>query len=133
MRIENGKRAEWEFEYTALKLVSGAKAQLEFRIGRRKWWEEAKEKLISEIKESGLEISESVAAGTSYSNTANLVRPQVLIRADLQTKLSECSTKISAHQQAINEYSGWIQVLEANPEQRLKLTQSDWLYFFGRL
>ena len=58
--------------------------------------------------------------------------PQVMVRGDLQKKLSECHTKSQSHQQAADEYDGWVQVLSANQEARLKLTQADWLYFFGK-
>lgn len=87
---------------------------------------------MAEVRESGMEISESVAAQISnYANSA-MNGPQISVRADLQKKLAECHAKIQSHQQAADEYDGWIQVLSANAEQRLKLTQADWLYFFGR-
>ena len=130
MHIGNGKRDEWEFEYTASKLAEGAAKQKDFRLGRVTWWKEAQAKVMAEVKESGLEVSESVAA--SISNYTQMAGPQVMVRGDLQKKLSECHTKIQSHQQAADEYDGWVQVLSANPESRLKLTQADWLYFFGK-
>jgi hypothetical protein len=132
MHIGNGNRSEWEFEYTARNLADGAKDQKAFRLGRAQWWTEAKAKVMDEIKSTGLEVNESVAASISnYANTS-MNAPQVSIRADLQKKLTECHSKIQAHTQAADEYEGWIQVLSANPESRLKLTQADWLYFFGK-
>lgn len=130
MHIGSGNRAEWEFEYTASKLAEGAAKQKEFRIGRVEWWTEAKAMVMAEVKESGLEVSESVAAG--ISNYTQMAGPQVMVRGDLQKKLSECHTKIQTHQQAADEYDGWVQVLAANPEARLKLTHADWLFFFGK-
>lgn len=127
----NGNRDEWEFEYTASKLAEGAAKQKEFRLGRVAWWEDAKQAVMAEVKESGLEISESMAAGLQNYST-NISGPQVTVRGDLQKKLSECHMKIAGHQQAAEEYDGWLQVLLANPEARLKLTQSDWMYFFGK-
>lgn len=126
-----GKRDEWEFEYTASKLAEAATAQKAFRLERLAWWTDAKNKVMAEIKDSGLEVSESVAAGIS-TYTAQMHGPQIMVRADLQAKLKECHGKIGTHQQAAAEYDGWIQVLSANPEARLKLTHADWLYFFGR-
>lgn len=131
MHIGSGKRDEWEFEYTASKLAEGAAKQKDFRLGRAAWWKEAQAKVMAEVKESGLEVSESVAA--SISNYTQMAGPQVMVRVDLQKKLSECHTKIQSHQQAADEYDGWVQVLSANPEARLKLTQADWLYFFGKV
>lgn len=131
MHIGSGKRDEWEFEYTASKLAAGATAQKAFRLSRVKWWTEAKDKVMAEVKESGLEVNESVAAAISNYST-QMQGPQITVRADLQKKLQECHSKIQSHQQAADEYDGWVQVLTANPENRLALTQADWLYFFGK-
>lgn len=125
------KRDEWEFEYTAAKVADGAQAQAMFRTQRAEWWEQQKAKVMAEVKESGIEVSESVAAGVSNYNT-QMAGPQVMVRVDLQRKLTECHQKIERHRKAVNEYEGWVQVLRANPEQRLRLTQDDWLYFFGK-
>jgi histidinol-phosphate/aromatic aminotransferase/cobyric acid decarboxylase-like protein len=130
MNIGNGNRSDWEFEYTASRLAEGAIAQQTFRMSRVAWWTEAKARVMVEVREGGLEVSESVAA--SISNYTSQSGPQVMVRADLQKKLTECHNKIQQHQQAADEYAGWIQVLSANPESRLQLTHADWLYFFGK-
>lgn len=133
MHIGSGQRDEWEFEYTAAKLADGAKAQREFRLGRVTWWTEAKAKVMAEVKDAGIEVTESVAASISnYATTTQMDGPQIRVRTDLQKKLVECHNKIQGHQQAAAEYDGWVQVLAANPESRLKLTHADWLYFFGK-
>lgn len=132
MHISEGKRNEWEFEYTAFKLADGAVKQMEFRRDRVSFWTQQKANVMAEIKESGLQVDESVTAQISnYSHTQHM-EPQIRVRSDLQRKLQECHAKIAEHQQAFDEYKGWIEVLMANPEQRLKLTQADWLYFFGK-
>jgi hypothetical protein len=134
MNMTDGNRGEWEFDYTASKLAEGAKAQMAFRSGRAKWWSEKKADVMAEVKDSGVEVTESVAASISnYASTTAGFGPQVTIRQDLVKKLAECHAKIEGHQRAAAEYDGWVQVLEANPEARLKLTQSDWLYFFGKV
>jgi hypothetical protein len=131
--VGHTNRDEWEFEYTARDIADAAAKQKEYREGRVAAWLEAKQNVMAEIKESGLEVSESVAAGmANYTKSANDYGPQVVIRHDLQKKLTECHEKIKTHQRAIDEYDGWVQVLSANPESRLKLKQSDWLYFFGK-
>lgn len=129
-------REDWEFEYTASKIAEGAAAQKKHRESRVAAWAEAKAKVMAEIRESGVEVSESLAADMkSYGNLSNThgYGPQVTVKADLQKKLTEAHNKIAVHTRAAAEYDGWIQVLLANPEQRLKLTQSDWLYFFGKV
>jgi hypothetical protein len=128
------KRDEWEFEYTASKIAEGAAAQKEHRLSRVAAWTEAKAKVMAEVKDSGIEVSESLAADMkSYSNATTGYGPQVMVKADLQKKLTEAHQKIATHTRAAAEYDGWIQVLRANPEARLKLTQDDWLYFFGKV
>ena len=133
MHIGSGKRDEWEFEYTASKLAEGAAAQKAFRLCRMAWWTEAKEKVMAEVKDTGLEVTESIAAGISNYASTQMAGPQITVRADLQKKLAECHSKIQSHKQAADEYDGWVQVLGANPENRMKLTQADWLYFFGKV
>jgi len=136
MNYASGKRDEWEFEYTAAKLAAGAEAQRVFRLSRVDWWTEAKTKLMAEIRESGLEVNESVAAQAGYMSNSVSTRsssPTINVRQDLQQKLAECHSKIQSHQQAAAEYDGWAQVLNANAESRHKLTQADWLYFFGKV
>jgi hypothetical protein len=134
MHIGSGNRGEWEFEYTARLLAVGANNQKKFRLSRVDAWTEAKDKVIQEIKDTGLEINESVAAAmTSYSNNTNAIAPTISINANFQRKLAECHQKIQTHTQAAAEYDGWVQVLNANPDSRLKLTQADWLYFFGKV
>ena len=135
MHISSGKRDGWEFECEAIKLAEGATRQKEFRDGRVKAWKKAMDKLMAEVKESGIEINESAAdlMGSAYtSNIRGKGCQTIIVRPDLQAKLKECQGKIKAHQQAADEYDGWVQVLTANPETRLKLTHADWLYFFGK-
>lgn len=122
-------RSIWEFQYKAEVLAEAAEAKQAFRKKRIAWWEEQKEGVMAEIRESGIEISESLAQ-TYMSNAGRA--PQVGIRADLQTKLQECHAKIQSHMKAAREYDGWAQVLNANPDAILPLKHSDWLFFFGR-
>jgi hypothetical protein len=134
MNIGSGKRDEWEFEYTASKLAEGATAQKAHRLSRAEWWTKAKAEVMAEVRDSGIEITESMAAAANYlSNSTQGMGPKIGINPHLQQKLGECHAKINAHQLAAAEYDGWEQVLRANPEARLKLTQADWLYFFGKV
>lgn len=133
MHIGSGNRGEWEFEYTASKLAEGATAQKAFRLSRVAVWSEAKDKVMAEVKDGGIQVTESVAAGMLSYTSAQSFGPQIGIDPAFQKKLAECHSKIQEHQQAANEYDGWIQVLSANSESRHKLTQHDWLYFFGKV
>lgn len=126
-------RNEWQFEYTASALAEGARSQLRYRELRVISWLASKDEVMAEIRRSGLDVVETVAAGmANYTKSSTDYGPQVRVRDDLQKKLTECHEKIKAHQAAAKEYDGWVQVLSANPESRHKLTQADWLYFFGK-
>jgi hypothetical protein len=121
-------RKDWEFEYTAKTLADAASSKKAYRESRVEWWKNQQSSLMAEIKENGLEINESVAS--LYATSASRA-PQLTVKADLQQKLSECHAKIREHLEAVREYDGWVQVLNANPESRLKLKYGDWLFFFG--
>lgn len=127
---EEVNRKDWEFEYTAEQLANAAAIKRDYRQSRVEWWEKKKEEVMAEVKDTGLEVSESLA--NSYTSNAGR-GPQVMVRADLQTKLMECHDRIQKHSSAVREYDGWTQVLESQlPTDKLKLKHADWLFFFGR-
>lgn len=128
-RGDHQHRHNWEFEYTASVLAGAAAEKKAYRQQRADWWENKQNELMEEVKSSGLEINESVASAYQTSATRG---PQLSVRQDLQQKLAECHTKIREHLSAVRSYDGWEQVLNANPEQRLKLKHGDWLFFFGK-
>jgi chromosome segregation ATPase len=122
-------RDEWEFQFSAAKLLEGAKAKKKHHEDRLEFWKSAKEKVMAEVKDSGIEVSESMA-GSNYTKGA--YAPQVMVRADLQQKLTECHRKIDEHYGKAQTYQGWIEVLEANSNAALQLHSDDYLFFFGR-
>lgn len=124
------QRDKWQFEFTASKLAGAAKNKKLHHQERLKFWEEAKTKVMAEVKDTGIEVSESQAGG-SYTHTNRFGEPTVLVRTDLQKRISECHSKIQEHNGKVREYEGWVQVLGGNPESRLALTADDYLYFFG--
>ncbi len=120
-------RENWEFEFSAAKLIEAAKKKKANHSERLKFWEGSKEKVMADVRESGIEVSESLA--TTHSNRG--VGPRVMVRNDLQAKLTECHDKIQEHAEKIRAYDGWAQVLEGNSETRLRLNADDYLFFFG--
>lgn len=134
MHIGSGNRGEWEFEYTAKNLAAAAATQRDYRQSRVDVWTKQKDDLMAKVRSDGISVSESVADKMSaYSSNLSANGPQIPIDPQMQRQLTECHAKIQAHRLALAEYDGWVQVLEANPESRLKLTQADWLYFFGKI
>lgn len=126
---ETTLRNSWEFEYTAKRVAEAATSKRDIHTKKRTWWEEKKAEALAKIKESGVEITESLAA--SYSNTKAGFGPEVTINDGLSKQLTEAHQKILEHDRLVREYDGWRQVLDANPESRLKLRHQDWLFFFG--
>lgn len=124
-------RLGWTFEYTARVLAEAAAKQEKDRVARRERWRDGYKEVMAAAKDGGIEISESQSG--KFSNSAYGHGPQVMVRADLQEKLMECHERIVSHDKAAKDYAGWVAVLNANPEARLKLTHRDWLYFFGGL
>jgi hypothetical protein len=125
------QRQDWTFEYTASKLAEGAKAKEEFHQKRMEWWEGKKKEVMDKIKETGISVHDSVASIVSNYKSAGC-GPEITIDNTMQRDLSECHSKMQEHHNLIKSYNGWRQVLEANPEARLKLTHDDWLFFFGK-
>lgn len=125
-------RHEWEFEYTASALADAAEKQKAFRQSRVEAWETKKTEVMAKVKESGLTVHEGPAAGFQNYTSAVGQGAHVMVDTTLQADLSECVTKIRDHRGAVKDYDGWAQVLRANPEQRIKLHQDDWLFFFGK-
>lgn len=134
-------RAKWEFEYTAKNLAMAAEAQKTFRASRVKVWEGKKEEVIAKIKDSGLNVHQSIAESLNFaSNNVNALKystqhmqgPQITIDATMQRDLDECFAKIQEHTDLRKQYDAWQQVLEGNAESRVKLDHDDWMFFFGK-
>ena len=128
------QRSEWNFEYTAAKLAEAASIKKAHHEERLAWWEAKQKEVIEDVKAKGLEVTESLAMeyATSSAFTGAIRGAQLTVKNDYQEKLNECHQKIRTHGSKVKEYDGWIQMLEANDEQRVKLDIDDWLFFFGR-
>lgn len=127
------QRSEWKFEYTASRLAEAAQAKIDWHAERLEWWKEKKNEVFATIRKEGLEVDEKISVGFQNPKSRDWERgAQVLVRNDLQKDLDECLEKLQAHTRKLNEYSGWQQILAANPESRQSLDIDDWLFFFGR-
>jgi len=127
------QRTEWKFEYTAAKLAEAAQAKIDWHKERLEWWKTKKDEVFATIRREGLEVDEKISLAFQNPKSRDWDRgAQVMVRNDLQKDLSECLEKLQAHTRELNEYSGWNQVLNANPENRLSLDIDDWLFFFGK-
>lgn len=135
-------RSVWTFQYSAREVAEGAAAQRDFRKSRQDWWAAKKTEVMAQIRDGGVQISESLAdqiaaqgmaAKVSNYGTTSM-QPLVTIDPELMRQLAETHRKIDEHRRAVADYDGWVQVLNApaNVNKMLDLTQNDWLYFFGK-
>jgi|HubBroStandDraft_4_1064222.scaffolds.fasta_scaffold99963_2 hypothetical protein len=130
------KRNEWKFMRKAQDILSGADSKLAHHKSRLEFWVSMKAETLTKIKEDGLEISDSLAAGVwgagvqQLSNAANR-GAQVLVRAEYQNDLNECHAKINEHQHKIQSYSSWVQFLSGPTPVEVEMDIDDHLFFFG--
>ena len=126
------ERNKWQFEYTAHKLAEAAVERKAHHESRLDWWKRQKAELLEQIKAEGLEVNESVANRFEGITDMSSRSPQIMVRTEFQEKMRECHNRIHVHQELIFEYSSWIAMLSANPEQRVLLDIQDFTFFFGK-
>ena len=129
----------WTFPYTADKLLEAAAAKHNHYSERLEWWKNKREEIIAQIRAEGIEVDESVLAGQRIGSASNDVnplsynrQPTVQIRNDLVKDLTECVEKVKSHQQYVQEYDAWMQILASQGQSSLSVDHNDWLFFFAR-
>ena len=131
------KRHEWTFNYGCDTLAEAALKQADKHQTKLKWWQEQKDAVMTKIRESGIEVHESL--GASYGATKMGIGPTISIEAGLERSLKECHDKITSHSRKIDEYHAWVTVLRGAHERgkdqgniaRMDLDHEDYLFFFG--
>ena len=123
-------RQQWEFSYKSGDVGVGAKWKEDHHKKRLEFWVKTQENLMAEIKETGIEVIKSQAASYGATNAAH--SPQVVIRADMQTKLNECHLKIGEHRALVETYASFREALNLNPNQMIGLDVADIGFFFGK-
>jgi len=127
------QRDEWKFDYTAGHLAKAASDKIAYHEGRLQFWRTTRDGVMNTIRSEGLEIDEKIVLGHRSPKSRDWDHgAEVMIRNDLQKDLGECHEKLKWHTGKLEEYVGWHQVLEANPENRLALDIEDWLFFFAK-
>ena len=121
-------RNEWVCELSVAEILEAAKEKLKWHKDRLDFWTETREKTEAQIKNSGLTIEKSVAAG--YSTTGR--PPSVSIDSAMLADLNECNTKIAEHKNKEFGYASWVQFLSScRPKDRYMLNPEDWRYFYS--
>jgi len=127
------QRDEWKFDYTAGRLAQAAAEKVAYHQDRLQFWRTTREGVMATIRAEGLEIDEKIVLSFRNPKGRDWDRgAEVMIRNDLQKDLVECLEKLQWHTTKLEEYAGWQQVLEANPENRQALDIEDWLFFFAK-
>jgi hypothetical protein len=125
------QRDKWTFDLTATDLAKAAEAKHAFHSERFAFWQAAQGKVMADVKEKGMEVSEGVS--NMHSNVTRAYSgAQILIDPTYQRKLDECFEKIEEHREKVSQYAGWVQVLAANSSRTYQLNADDYLYFFGK-
>ncbi len=126
------RRDNWKFRYSGGDLAVAAAARLAFHQERIQSWKQQREEVMQRIRAEGLEIDESLVIGYRSPKSRDWENStRVHIRQDLREKLDECASKLSHHTELATSYAAWRNVLQANPDSKLKLDHGDWLFFFN--
>lgn len=121
-------RDKWEFHFAAGQVADAALKKVAHHADRLAFWEGAKARVLKEVAEKGIEVSE---AEGGVSNTVRGYGPQVMVRADLQKRLTECHLKMQEHAKRKADYEAWEAALRTRTVETLHLHADDYLYFFG--
>lgn len=125
-------RQQWLYKYPVCDLLNAAKRKHEHHVSRLKWWMEKRQEVFNAIRsDDGLQISESLVA--QYAKTGYLSSgPEVTINPELKKQLGECTDKISIHKNLVDDYAGYVDLLNSRPPQeQFDLQIDDWKFFFG--
>jgi hypothetical protein len=126
-------RDEWKFDYAASDVARGAQARVAYHAERLAFWKARREEVMQRIRSDGIEIDEKQVLAHRNPKSRDWERgAQVMVRNDLQRDLDECLEKLQWHTGHLDQYQGWYEVLNANPDVRVSLDSDDWLYFFAR-
>lgn len=126
-------RDNWGFDYTAAQLAQAAALKVVYHQERVNWWKDKRTEVMKTIRAEGLEVNEKISMefrnpkSNDWSNSS-----QVMVRNDLQNALKECQEKLVFHTEKLKDYSGWQQMLSANPQTTQRLDIGDWLFFFSQ-
>jgi histidinol-phosphate/aromatic aminotransferase/cobyric acid decarboxylase-like protein len=114
-------RNEWEFDYPAADVAKGARQKADYHQERVDWWTSERERVVAELRESGLEITEYEVTGGQ--------RHDVQFDPKLTKRLSEAQSKIGSHARERDRYAMFARVLAAQDGRPLKLHPEDVDYF----
>ena len=128
-------RHEWELTAKADELLSGAEKKTEYHKQRLAFWESRKAEVMTQIKETGLQVDEGPLGLQSPGSASNdpYRGPRVTIDNTLSAHVSACAEKVNWHRRMLSRYEAWREILKTQGGASFKLHHDDWIFFFGTL
>jgi len=132
-------RNSWVFNYTITEVKDAAIVKVAYHKNRLEYWKKQKDDKLVEIKESGIDINESLGLKmTNYGKGS--MSASVTIDEKMQEDLLEAVGAIEKHTNKVAEYQLWVDTLakaegsniSAPPRLTLELKHDDVVYFFGK-
>ena len=126
------KRSEWTFEYTATDLHTAAEQEYQKRAIRADYWKAERQKVMEELKETGLTISQWDAYTGKEGITKTGISNRVDVEFDekLMTRLRNCEHYLEKARNEKSEYKMWMQVFgDTSPSKTFDLHAVDVAYF----
>jgi hypothetical protein len=115
------KRTEHTFQFTGKQISEAAAAEYDYHAGRVAWWKAEQEKAIEKAKGAGVEIRESDVTGGK--------RVDVILDPSVQSRLSQCASKINEHRGAADSFQIQAATYGSQPERSYELHADDVIYF----
>ena len=90
------KRSSHLFQFSAKEIEKAAATECEYHTFRTTFWKVEQEKAIEKAKAAGIELREyDVTGGKNV---------EVVLDSSITNRLSQCSTKIRAHQESADRF-----------------------------
>lgn len=89
-------RSDWKFQYLAADLAVAARTKRDHHASRLSWWEGQQQAVIAEVREKGLEVSESIAM--QYGSTKAILGGSRNAGAQISTLIPnfQCACSVQA-------------------------------------
>jgi hypothetical protein len=115
------KRSEHTFQFLGKQIGVAAQTEADYHRDRVEWWKSEQDKAIEKAKAAGVEIREMDVTGGK--------RVDVVLDPSVQSRLSECASKINSHRQAHDRFQIEAAAYASQPDRAYELHPDDIVYF----
>lgn len=109
------------FHFSGVTIAKAARAMQKHHQDRITWWKVEQEAAIVKAKAAGVEVRESDVTGGK--------RVDVIIDPSVQSRLSECASKINSHRQKAERFELEADAYETQSGMPFELDPDDVVYF----